>query len=94
METESSFDAPVKQEFNISRTIHPNVDNVKYVSFLVESNPNIRINEISNIEIRLYYSNIHCKFLSKKIKITQNDFPSYNLSKMIDRVEHTHQKQN
>ena len=90
--TESTFDVPVKDEFNISRTIHPNVDNIKFVAVLVKSATFSNIDEISDIEIRLYYRNIKCDLFSKTITLKPSDFPTFNSSHLIDAVERIHVK--
>ena len=85
--TTSVFNVPVAEEFNISRTIHPNVDNIKYIAVLVESANFAKIDEISEIEIRLFYRGMNCKLFSKKIVIKSSDFPTFNSSHLIDIVE-------
>lgn len=85
--TISDFFVPVESEFNISRTIHPNVDNIKYIAILVESASFSNLDEISEIEIRLYYTKFKNKLLSKKIKLKSSDFPRFNSSHLIDEVE-------
>lgn len=85
--TKSFFTVPVENEFNISRTIHPNVDNIKYIAVLVESANFAKIDDISKIEIRLFYSRIKCKIFSKKITVVQSDFPTFNSTNMFNMVE-------
>ena len=34
--SKSCFNVPIEHEFNIARTVHPNVDNIKCMSLLVE----------------------------------------------------------
>lgn len=90
--TESTFDVHVKDEFNISRTIHPNVDNIKFIAVLVKSATFSNIDEISEIEIRLFYRSIKCNWFSKKVSIKQSDFPTFNSSHLLDTVERTCRK--
>ncbi len=85
--TKSIFNVPIDKEFNISRTIHPNIDNIKYIAVLVESADFARIDEISEIHIRLFYHSLKCKLFSKKIVIRSSDFPTFNSSHLIDMVE-------
>ncbi len=85
--TYSDFFVPINQEFNISRTIKPNVDNIKYLAILVESASFLKIDEVSEIEIRLFYSEKKCKFFSKKVVLKFEDFPRFNASRLIDEVE-------
>ena len=85
--TRTVFHVPVDREFNISRTIHPNVDNIKYLAVLVENADFSNVDDISEIEITLYYSGIKCDLFSKKVLINKSDFPMFNSSHLIDMVE-------
>lgn len=88
--TESTFQVPLKDEFNISRTINPNVDNIKHIAAIVKSTTFSNIDEISEIEIRLFYRSIKCKLFSKKIILKPSDFPKFNSAHLIDAVEDIH----
>lgn len=90
--TESTFDVRIKDEFNISRTINPNVDNIKFIAVLVKSATFSNIDEISEIEIRLFYRNIKCNLFSKRIILKPSDFPTFNSSHLLDTVEQVHVK--
>lgn len=90
--TESTFDVRIKDEFNISRTINPNVDNIKFIAVLVKSATFSNIDEISEIEIRLFYRNIKCNLFSKRIILKPSDFPTFNSSHLLDTVERVHVK--
>lgn len=81
------FILPNEQEFNISRTIHPNVDNIKFLAILVESASFDSVDDISKIEIILYYSKIKHKIFSKKVVLTYEEFPKFNSSRLIEKVE-------
>ena len=86
--TESMFIVPAEQEFNVSRTIHKGIDNIKYISMLVENASFSSAKEIDEIEINLYYSKKKKKIFSKKIVLSISDFPTYNTSHLIRKVEH------
>lgn len=86
--TESTFDVSVKNEFNISRTLFPNEDNIKYIAVLVESANLSKADEIDEITIRLCPSRIFNNVFVKKITIKFEDFPTFNSSHLIDDVEH------
>ena len=90
--TESTFHVPIKEEFNISRTINPNVDNIKHIAAIVKSTTFSNIDEISEIEIRLFYRKKECNLFSKKILLKPSDFPKFNSSHLIDSVEKVHTK--
>ncbi len=83
-ETKSVFNIHITQELNIARTIHPNIDNIKYVSFLVE-NANFRKPEdIEEIILSLGGN----KFWNKKIvSISYDEFPTFNSTHMFDGCE-------
>lgn len=86
-QTESYFSVKVEQEFNISRTIHPDTDNIKYIAVLVEHAAFRNLSDISEIEIVLYYGYKKCRLFSKSIVLTQSDFPKFNSTHLIDAVE-------
>lgn len=88
--TESTFDVSLKEEFNISRTLYPNEDNIKYIAVLVESANFSKVDEIDQINIRLCSSKIFNKIFAKRITITSEDFPTFNSSHLIDNVERIH----
>jgi|GEM_PF-1856503 len=91
--TESTFDVSVKYEFNISRTLYGDEDNIKYIAVLVESANFSTLDEIDKINIHMSSSRIFKKLLTKKITITSEDFPTFNSSHLIENVEHIHPKQ-
>ena len=88
--TESTFDVSVKHEFNISRTLCPNEDNIKYIAVLVESANFSKTDEIDQINIRLCSGRIFNKLFAKRITIKSEDFPTFNSSHLIDNVERIH----
>ncbi len=81
--TNSTFSIDREVEFNISRTIYANVDNVKYVAFLVESRNFSSIDDIEKIEICLKIG----KYFSKKSTITKDEFPKFNSTHLIEKCE-------
>lgn len=81
--TKSSFEIDVDVEFNISRTIRGNVDNIKYVAFLVENGSFTAIDDVSKIEIILWQS----KYFRKKAVITDSEFPRFNSNMLIRKSE-------
>lgn len=82
----TTYSVPIEQELNISRIIHPGVDNIKYVSLLVENVPALTVDDIKKIEIRLFYTRYRWDILPKKVVITAADFPAYNASRLIRRI--------
>ena len=86
--TNSGFSVPDEKEFNISRTLKPDTDNIKYIAVLVESANFSRIDEIENIEIRLFCLRNRWRLFSKKIILNSNDFPTFNSANLISVVEH------
>lgn len=86
-DTTSIFDVPVKEEFNISRTINSNADNIKYMAFMVKSINFSSVDDISEIEIRIFYNCWKIKLFSKKVVIHSSDFPTFNSSHIFDVVE-------
>lgn len=82
--TTSSFYPDREVEFNISRTVHENVDNIKYVAFLVENGKfQSSIDDIKTIEIRLKCG----KCFSKKSTVKNRDFPRFNSTRLIEKIE-------
>lgn len=81
--TNSTFNIEKEMEFNISRTIYANVDNIKYVAFLVENGNFSSINDIEKIEIYLKIG----KHLSKKATIINDEFPKFNSTHLIEKCE-------
>lgn len=84
----SGFAVPDEKEFNISRTIHPDTDNIKYIAVLVESANFSKIDEIEEVEINLYYFSKKLSALSKKVLLKNEDFPTFNSANLISVVEH------
>lgn len=83
-DTKSIYEVPLGQELNITRSIHPNIDNIKYVSFLVE-NANFRNPEdIDAIKLSLGSNKW---WNTKKVNILFNEFPTFNSTHMIDVCE-------
>ena len=85
--TKSIFNVSAEYEFNISRTLRPNEDNIKYIAVLVESANFSKVDEIDQINIRLCSSRIFNKIFAKRITIKLEDFPTFNSSHLIDNVE-------
>lgn len=85
--TKSNFDVPMEQEFNVSRTIYHDVDNIKYIAILVESANFSSVDEISKIEMTIFYTSRYKKFFSKKLILSSLDFPTFNSAKLIEKVE-------
>lgn len=83
----TTYTVPIEQEMNISRTIHPSVDNIKYIALLVENAPTLTVEEIQRIEIRLYTNGTRWNVFSKKIVIFAEDFPVYNATQLIQKTE-------
>ncbi len=81
--TDSIFNIDKEMEFNISRTIYANVDNIKYVAFLVENGNFSSIDDIK--EIKLYLKT--GKYFSKKSTITNAEFPKFNSTHLIKKSE-------
>lgn len=81
--TKTTFCVPVEMEFNISRTVKSNTDNIKLVSFLVEKATFSQLTDIEEIRIILRSG----KFQKKSIKITKKDFPRYNSTNILDKFE-------
>lgn len=90
--TESTFDVSLKEEFNISRTLYPNEDNIKYIAVLVESANFSKVDEIEHINIRLCSSRVFKNIFVKRITIKPEDFPTFNSSHLIDNVECIHRR--
>ena len=88
--TESTFDVEEEKEFNISRTIYADKDNIKYIAILVESADFSKLEEIDEINIKLCSSKILKKLFTKKITLKYENFPTFNSSHLIDNVEHIH----
>lgn len=84
--TKSSFIVPEGQEFNISRTVHADIDNLKYVSFLAENGAFETLEDIKEIELTLYFG----KVFRKIVKISYEDFPKFNSVNLLDKYEVQH----
>ena len=82
--TVSAFHVPMEHEMNVSRTICGCSDNIKYISFLVESGAFNSIDEIKEIDI---YLSGFCKLFSKKVVIKNSDFPRFNTSHLLEQFE-------
>lgn len=77
------FSIPVDMEFNVSRTIRGNADNIKAVAFLVEGAAFKSLSEIQEICINLNFG----RWNSKTIKILAPDFPRFNSTRILSRFE-------
>ncbi|MCI9333053.1 MAG: hypothetical protein HFG05_12945 [Oscillibacter sp.] len=77
--TKSKFKIPLEWEWNISRTIHHNSDNVKVVAFLVENIAFQQAQDIGTIKIILRSG----KLSKKTIEINNSQFPHFNSSGML-----------
>lgn len=84
--SKNTFEVPIGQEFNVSRTIHQGVDNIKYIALLVENANFQYVQDISEIEIKIYFTSKCRELFSKKITLYLSDFPTHNPSHMIRRV--------
>ena len=83
-DTKSIFNIHISQELNITRTIHPNIDNIKYVSFLVESANFRKPEEIDIIKLSLGGN----KWWNRKtVKISCDEFPTFNSTQMFNGCE-------
>jgi len=81
--TFSYFCPPYELEFNVSRTIRKNIDNVKFISFFVEG-----INELNLIDIDTIVMEFYSGFLNKKVVVIDSDqFPSFNGTNIIKQYE-------
>ena len=85
--TRSVFNVSIDKEFNISRTLYADQDNIKYVAVLVESANFSSISEIQSIKIHFSSGKTINKFFAKKTEINAEDFPKFNSSHLIDNVE-------
>ncbi len=85
--TRSVFNVSIDKEFNISRTLYADQDNIKYVAVLVESAKFSSIGEIQSIRIYSSSRKTFKKFFAKKTVINLEDFPTFNSSHLIDSVE-------
>ena len=82
--TKSIYNIHISQELNITRTIHPNVDNIKYIAFLVE-NANFKSpEEINKIKLKLGKNRW---WSVKKSTILYDSFPKFNSTHMFDGCE-------
>lgn len=81
--TKSRFKIPLDMEWNVSRSIHKNSDNIKIVAFLVENVAFNQLYDIDEIEIVLCSS----KLFKKKIKIQNDQFPFFNAPIVLSQYE-------
>lgn len=81
--TQSRYDVPINMEFNVSRTIQKNSDNIKCVSFLVEDASFTELSDIREIKIILHSGRIG----KKTIKIHSSQFPVFNSTHILEKYE-------
>lgn len=81
--TKSTFAVPEGQEFNISRTVHADIDNLRYVSFLAENGSFETLDDVKEIQLILYFG----KLFRKKVRINCEEFPKFNSVKLLDKYE-------
>lgn len=81
--TKTTFDVPMEMEFNISRTIKNNTDNVKLISFIVEGAQFSTLSEIDEIVLTLCSE----RNRKKKLRFYAKDFPRFNSTRIIDKYE-------
>lgn len=81
--TKSRFRIPLDMEWNVSRTIHKNSDNIKIVAFLVENASFQNLYDIETIEIVLHSS----KLCGKNFKICNTKFPRFNAPFVLSKYE-------
>lgn len=77
------FSIPIDMEFNVSRTIKSNADNIKAIAFLVEGAVFSNMSEVQEIRIKLCAG----RFNNKVIRIVASDFPRFNSTRILDRYE-------
>lgn len=82
--TKSIYEVPLEQELNITRSIHPNIDNIKYVSFLVENANFKNPDDIDMIKLLLGSNKW---WNAKKVNILFKEFPTFNSTHLIDVCE-------
>lgn len=90
----SHFNIPVEEDVGISRTIHGNEDNIKYLAFIVDKGAFSSMEDIKEINIYLSQS---FSIFSKRIKIDNKDFPIFqspNLFKRYEEIKNEIQLQN
>lgn len=85
--TKNGFNVPSDKEFNISRTIQPDIDNIKYLAVLVESANFTDVADIEKIEIILSNCSVLQQFFSKKVTMHSKDFPVFNSTNLLKEVE-------
>ena len=82
--TKSIYQVPISQELNITRSIHPYVDNIKYVSFLVENADFRKPEDINMIKLCLGSNKW---WMTKKINISYCELPKFNSTHMLNACE-------
>lgn len=79
----SRFEVPREKEFNVSRIINADSDNIKYVAFLVENGAFDSIDEIEKIEMTFKY----CNIFKKRVIIRSDEYPTFNSSALLSECE-------
>ena len=86
----SIFSIPVDMEFNVSRTIKGNADNIKAIAFLVEGATFESLSQVQEIRINLRSGRLN----RRTIKIVAPDFPRFNSTRILGRFEERLRVQN
>ena len=81
--TFSQFFIPKELEFNISRTIHMNDDNVKCIALIVDGINSLELNDLESIYLILSSG----KCIKKEIIISNSRFPTFNCTRLLDGYE-------
>jgi len=82
-QTISEFNIPMELEFNVSRAICKNKDNIKCIALLVEGANFVQLHDVDEINLALYSG----KFRKKKVKISEKNFPQFNSTRILEQYE-------
>ena len=72
-------------ELNSYRTIRADEDNLKFVAFLVESGMFQSVDDVEKLEISVQ----HGIWFKKKVIVTNEDFPKFNSTRLLEKYEVT-----
>lgn len=85
--TVSGYRIPIELEFNVSRTIKKNTDNIKCMALLIEGISVVELSDIDAIVLELYSG----KCNKKTVKINNSNFPTFNATRIIGKYENSNQ---